>query len=102
MAEKNSEPSTTSSPAPTLSLRARIRISIARSLLRFATRFALRLAPELKADPMIAFCWECKDYADGWIRYFDEHEALAYQRDTGCALRVTYRPAPAQPDNAKE
>jgi hypothetical protein len=39
------------------------------------------------------FLWECKDYADGWIRYFDEEEALAYQRDTGCALRITYRPA---------
>lgn len=39
------------------------------------------------------FLWECKDYADGWIRYFNEEEALAYQRDTGCAMRITYRPA---------
>lgn len=42
------------------------------------------------------FMWECKDFADGWIRYFNEEEALAYQRDTGCALRVTYKPTTQQ------
>jgi len=42
-------------------------------------------------DGFQAFAWECKDYADGWIRYFDEQEALAYQRDTGCIIRVVYR-----------
>jgi hypothetical protein len=50
--------------------------------------------PDHQALKLAAVMWECKDYADGWIRYFDELEALAYQRDTGCALRVTYRPAP--------
>lgn len=42
-----------------------------------------------------AAVWECKDYADGWITYFDQQEAFAYQRETGCAMRITCRPARA-------
>lgn len=41
------------------------------------------------------YLWQCKDYADGWITYTDREEALAYQRDTGCLLRITYRPLAA-------
>lgn len=31
--------------------------------------------------------WECKDYADGWIRYDSLDEALDYQEQTGCVMR---------------
>jgi hypothetical protein len=36
--------------------------------------------------------WHCKDYADGWINFDNEAEALAYQKDTGCLIRIVYRP----------
>ena len=50
LAGKRSMNSTASSPAPTLSWRAKTRISIARSAMRFAKRFALWLAPELRDE----------------------------------------------------
>ena len=31
--------------------------------------------------------WECKDYADGWIRYATLADALDYQEQTGCIMR---------------
>lgn len=31
--------------------------------------------------------WECKDYADGWIRYVTLADALEYQEQTGCIMR---------------
>ncbi len=43
------------------------------------------------SETMEPYLWQCKDYANGWIDYFNEAEALAYQRDTGCAMRITYR-----------
>jgi len=46
---------------------------------------------------MVPYLWQCKDYADGWLSYANEDEAQAYQRDTGCAVRITYRPLPAAP-----
>jgi len=46
------------------------------------------------------YLWQCKDYADGWITYTDREEALAYQRDTGCLLRITYRPLAASTGEA--
>jgi len=48
-------------------------------------------------DGFTPYLWQCKDYADGWISYADKEEALAYQRDTGCLLRITYRPVAPQP-----
>jgi len=45
--------------------------------------------------PALAIGWECKDYADGWIKYSRPADALRYQDETGCLLRVTYRAAPA-------
>ncbi len=35
--------------------------------------------------------WECKDYADGWIPYATLEDALAYQKETGCAMRPVYK-----------
>jgi len=39
------------------------------------------------------FVWQCKDYADGWIDFSNEHEALNYSYETGCLMRVVYRAA---------
>jgi hypothetical protein len=39
------------------------------------------------------FMWQCKDYADGWIDFSNEHEALNYSYKTGCLVRVVYRAA---------
>jgi hypothetical protein len=61
----------------------------------------------LSAEEGQATRWECKDYADGWIRFDSAREANAYQAETGCLLRVTYMamptgfkplPAPPSPD----
>lgn len=35
--------------------------------------------------------WECKDFADGWIRFTNIHAALAYQRETGCIMRPVWK-----------
>jgi len=51
MGEKNSEKSTPTSPAQTLSWLDLRRISIARLLLRSARSIALWLAPELRDEP---------------------------------------------------
>lgn len=50
-------------------------------------------APQPAADGLEPTHWHCKDYADGWISFDNAGEALAYQRDTGCLLRVIYRPS---------
>ena len=39
------------------------------------------------------FKWQCKDYANGWISFDNEHEALNYSYETGSAMRVLYRAA---------
>jgi hypothetical protein len=49
----------------------------------------------------VPYLWQCKDYMDGWISYADREEALAYQRDTGCLLRVTYRPLAASGESSR-
>lgn len=51
---------------------------------------------------LVPYLWQCKDYADGWLSYTNEDEAQAYQRDTGCAVRITYRPLPAAPQQGGE
>lgn len=52
-------------------------------------------------DGYVPYLWQCKDYADGWISYADREEALAYQRDTGCLLRITYRPLAASGETSR-
>ena len=42
-------------------------------------------------DPLEAYLWECKDYADGWIKFDRERDARDYQHETGCVMRVYYR-----------
>lgn len=44
--------------------------------------------------------WECKDYADGWICFPIEEDAVEYQRETGCMVRVYFRPPVAQQQGA--
>lgn len=51
---------------------------------------------------LVPYLWQCKDYADGWLSFANEDEAQAYQRDTGCAVRITYRPLPAAPQQRGE
>lgn len=42
--------------------------------------------------PNLEACsWECKDYADGWIKFQTLNEAIEYQIETGCLVRVVYR-----------
>lgn len=36
------------------------------------------------------FSWECRDYGDGWIPFPDLTTALAYQQETGCAMRPVW------------
>lgn len=51
---------------------------------------------------LVPYLWQCKNYADGWLSFANEDEAQAYQRDTGCAVRITYRPLPAAPQQGGE
>lgn len=37
--------------------------------------------------PTSPVAWECKDYADGWIRFDNQKEALDYQLNSGCIMR---------------
>lgn len=37
--------------------------------------------------PPTETAWECKDYADGWIRFDTLEQALEYQYGTGCIMR---------------
>lgn len=40
-----------------------------------------------KREPV---AWECKDYADGWIRFETFREAIEYKDETGCAFRPVF------------
>jgi len=52
----------------------------------------------VKARDLVSFikmlsgpaAWECKDYADGWIRFDRLKDALFYQFETGCIMRPVY------------
>ena len=46
----------------------------------------------MDAVALEAFLWECKDYADGWIAFRKQSEALEYQDQTGCLVRIYFRP----------
>lgn len=48
---------------------------------------------------MQVVAWECKDYGDGWIRFDDLNEALAYQYQTHCIMRPVWDyPEPKKQD----
>jgi hypothetical protein len=49
----------------------------------------------LDAEEGQATGWECRDYADGWIKFDTAAAAKTYQAETGALMRVTYMALPA-------
>lgn len=49
------------------------------------------IATERRAAQLLrgisGIAWECKDFADGWIKFASLAEALEYQEQTGCVMR---------------